>query len=76
MIRNQGCSANEQGVGTHPKKWRFQNSLKLILKQNMKNVWVKKGFRAFPPRYTPVHNLVNKIRHSTKFEDDLQYSTL
>ena len=48
MYFSQGCSANKNDVGTHPKKLPCQHKFKLILKQNVKKVWDRHS-NTFPP---------------------------
>jgi len=51
VIDKQVCSANEKRCGNAHKKLPFRNSFKLILKQNIENVWERRSY-VFPPHYT------------------------
>jgi len=57
---SQGCSANKKGVGTHA-KIAILKQLQTHFKAKCEKVWERRP-HAFPPHYTPVLSIKNKLR--------------
>jgi len=52
----KGCSANNRGVGRHPKKLAVLKELQTCFNAKREKVWERRS-HGFPPHYTPAYTI-------------------